>query len=235
MERIEQAWYTDSSADLYPEEMNSRSVEEGSDIKEKESNITYRAIPVNSFLKATEEILMFADWSTLCMVDIDGVLIKEKITKFPGVCHFVNPTVATEVEDSLKLLISILGEDAVCITTNRNEKVKIAWSSNIIVDTVQDLLERIGFANIKMFTHLNKQIPNTSKRKRSTLVAHYVNYVREEGIDKRLKLCVIQDSDIVTLDRRVFPKEIAKKVQQKIKQDLGRDIGVDILDYVLKA
>lgn len=233
MERIEGDFNIDSSADIYTEEVYRKVVVEKSYIEEEESDITYQAIRVNSFSRVTEEILLSTGKGTLCMVDIDGVLIKEKITKYPGVCHFVNPTVATDIENSLKVLISTLGEDAVCITTNRDENIKIAWSSNIIVETIQDLLERIGFANVKMFTRLNKQIPNASKKERDTLVAHYVNHIREKGIDKRLKLCVIEDSDILSFDRKVFPKEIAKKIHQKVKEKLGEDIGVDIVDYVL--
>jgi hypothetical protein len=102
------------------------------------------------------------------------------------------------------------------------------------VSTVQTTLEKLGFGNVKIFTSLNKQIPNASRKKRDILVDHYVNYVRENDVEDRLKLCTIEDGSLIALNRSVFPKEIARKVQERVKEELDKDIGVDVVDYVLK-
>lgn len=217
-----------AQVDRYPD------VQESTDVKEKEADITYRSVGVNSFSTAVEDILISRDENTVCMLDVDGVLIENRLTQYPGICHFVPHNVAQEVQRSAHALISSLGQDAVCVATNRDENVKIVWSSNIIVSTVQTTLEKLGFGNVKIFTSLNKQIPNASRKKRDILVDHYVNYVRENDVEDRLKLCIVEDGSLLALKRSVFPKEIARKVQERVKEELDKDIGVDVVDYVLK-
>ncbi len=205
------------------------------DSNKEEGDITYKAVEISSFSGVAEEIVLSKNENTVCMVDVDGTLIENKLTQYPGICHFVDHNVAQEVQESLKLLISGLGQDSVCIVTNRDENVKVVWSSNRILNTVQDVLERIGFASVKIFTGLNKQIPNIAKRKRSALINHYVNYIYERDIKGRLRIYSIEDDHFIALDRTVFSKEIARGIQKRAKEELGRDIGVDIIDYVLKA
>ena len=205
------------------------------DIKENEADITYKTIKVDTFSGAIQDILSSKDENSVCMVDVDGTLIENKLTQYPGICHLIDHNVAQEVQVSLKSLILGLGQDGVCIVTNRDENVKVVWSSKRIVNTVQEVLERMNFANVKIFTGLNKQIPNIAKRKRSALVEHYVNYIEESDIKGRLKLSTIEDDHFITLDRTVFPKEIASEIQKRVKERLRRDIGIDIIDCKLKC
>jgi hypothetical protein len=211
---------------------------------ESNPEITYTAKEVSSFSRGVEEIILSSDRNSVdespfgknsvCFVDVDGVLIENTLTQYPGVCHLFEHNISEEVQESLKQLVSSLGQDAVSITTNRDERVKVLWSSDKILDTVQGVLDEIGFPTVKIFTNLNKQVPNFAKKKRERLVDHYVNYIKEKDIKESLKINVIQDLGIIGLDRRVFPKEIAEKIQLKVKEELSRDIGIDIVDYVLK-
>lgn len=203
------------------------------DVKEKD--ITYQTIKIDSFSGAARDIILSKDDNSVCLVDVDGTLIENKLTQYPGICHLIDHNVAQEVQESLRSLISSLGSDAVCIVTNRDESVKVIWSSNRIINTVQEVLERINFANVKIFTGLSKQIPNIAKRKRSALIDHYVNYIEESDIKGRLKIYSIEDDYFITLDRTVFPKEIGREIQERVKIKLGRDIGIDIVDYKLKS
>ena len=203
--------------------------------KETESGISYKSLRVNSFSRAVEEILLLGKENTICLIDIDGVLIENSLTQYPVICHLFPHNVAQGVERSTRVLVSSLGQDAVSIATNRDENVKIVWSSNRIVNTVQEALQSIGFPNVKIFTGLSKQVPQASKKKREVLVDHYVNYIEENNIKDKLKLCVIEDTTMVSFNRDSFPKEVARKIQSKVKQVLGRDIDVDIIDLVLES
>jgi hypothetical protein len=197
-------------------------------------SITYKTKEIYSFSKGIEEIVLSADNNTVCFVDVDGVLIENSLTQYPGICHLLEHNVSEDVKKSLKVLISTLGQDAVSITTNRDERVKLVWSSNRIIQTVQNVLEELGAPLVKIYTALNKQIPNSAKERRERLVDHYVNYIEEKDIKGRLKINVMQDWGFVGLNRRLFPEEIAQRIRLRAKEKLDRDIGIDIIDYVLK-
>jgi hypothetical protein len=201
---------------------------------ESNPEITYTVKEVSSFSRGVEEIILASNKNSVCFVDVDGVLIENTLTQYPGVCHLFEHNISEEVQESLKHLILSLGQDAVSITTNRDERVKVLWSSDKILDTVQGVLDKIGFPTVKIFTNLNKQIPEAAKETRGRLVDHYVNYIKERDIEEKLEINVIQDLGILGLNRRVFPEEIAEKIQFKVKEELSRDIGIDIIDYVLK-
>lgn len=215
-------------------EENSSQFTQEEDVKERKQDITYKTIKVESFSGAVQDIILSKDDNGVCMVDVDGTLIEKKLTQYPGICHLVDHNVAQKVQVSLNSLISSLGQDGVCIVTNRDENVKVVWSSKRIVNTVQEVLERMNFASVKIFTGLNKQIPNVAKRKRNALIDHYVNYIEESDIKGKLRIYSIEDDHFITLDRTVFPKEIARGIQKRVKEKLGRDISIDIIDYKLK-
>jgi hypothetical protein len=201
---------------------------------ESNPEITYTAIEIPSFSRGVEEIILASNKNSVCFVDVDGVLIENTLTQYPVVCHVSKHNISKKVEESLKQLVLSLGQDTVSITTNRDERVKVLWSSDKILDTVQGVLDKIGFPTVKIFTNLNKQIREAAKETRGRLVDHYVNYIKERDIEEKLEINVIQDLGILGLNRRVFPEEIAEKIQFKVKEELSRDIGIDIIDYVLK-
>lgn len=203
--------------------------------------VKYFKKTVHSFGEGVEDIVKGIKSSpegdngrTVVMWDIDGVLIENKLTQYPGICHFFDHNVSEKVKGEMEYLISEIGQDAVTIATNRDEKVRVIWSSERIVNTIQDALEAIDYPSVKIFTGLSKQVPGAARKKREPLVDHYVNYIIDNDVGDNLRICVIEDYSIIGLDRKVFPKEIARKIQEGVREKTGRRIGVDIMDYVLK-
>lgn len=205
--------------------------------KEKVYDLNYSKKIVHSFGEAVDDIVSFSEEEkdrTVAIWDVDGVLIENRLTQYPGICHFFNHNVSEKVKKDMERLISELGEDAITVATNRDEKVSVVWSSNRIVNTIQEALESIHFPTVKIFTGLSKQLPGAVPKKREPLVNHYANYVIDNDIRDNLRICIVEDASILGLNRRVFPEEIAMKIQEKVRERLGRSIGVDIIDYVLK-
>ncbi|MHC1716911.1 MAG: hypothetical protein AB9915_03465 [Candidatus Dojkabacteria bacterium] len=188
-------------------------------------SVNYTEIDVCSFTHAVEVLKNenLSD-SKFCLVDVDGTLIMDPLTKLPVVSHLVNPCVNGDIEVSFLELVKIFGEDNLSLVTNRNEKEKILWNSNKVLDSVRELLEKGGIQD-SIVTSLNRQIPGLSKKKCNELLEKIFQYV--DG--NNLTIYSIEDASFVSPNRNAFLKYIGKKVSSEF------GIGVNIVNYVIRT
>lgn len=156
-----------------------------------------------------------------CLVDIDGTLLSNQLTKLPGICHFVSSAVPQEIGESFNILkTEVFTDNNIVIATNRNRYERVFWNSNEILKNVVDT------CGVPVVTSLNRQFPGLAKKKCDELVGRIVEY----GICKRdLKIYVIEDFSIICPNRRNFLNYISNRVQR----ELGIEVGV--VNLVIKS
>jgi hypothetical protein len=212
---------------------------ESSNIGRKEYDIEYHATEVESFKEAVEEIEKDSKGKKrFCMVDVDGTMIGNEITQYPGLCYFEQPYIGKDVEESFPTLVGIFKHNNICIATNRDPRVEFPWDSKGLMSVVQNYLN--GFeSKIPSFTSLNKQLASTKIAigERELMVDYIVDYIKELDVRDELTLYSIQDRLPVYFNRKViksFPVEISKMIIDRVRKDLNRDISVEIKDYVIR-
>ena len=213
-------YFENNKSDLYGKE--------GIDVEYSQYNVGSFKEAVNSIEEESNGINSF------CIVDIDGTMIANKITQYPGLCYLQKPRIGGDVMETFPTLVDTFKYGNLCIATNRHEGVSFPWSSKGMMNIVDNYLDQFGF-KIPSFTRQNKQLSATKigLSKRIELSNYIIDYVVRNNVKNRLYIHSIQDLLPVSFKIDTFPKQIGRMVVEDVREILNRDILVEINDYVI--
>ena len=207
-----------------------------SSIENRISNIEYSSEDVRSFPEAVDKILKIVDGdNSFCMVDVDGTIIENAVTMYPGLCYFEEPKIGEDVKEAFSRLMDVFDKGNICIATNRDPRVKFPWDSHKMISVVKKYLSNFE-KHVPIFPRLNKQIAQTKFGfdQREILAEYVKDYVLNNDLDHKLTIYSIQDLLPVYFKVDTFPKEISKMIFERVNNSKEGGVSIDIRDFVIK-